>query len=48
MAQMTDVGATGLGRGGRMSRQRKRDVALRLLEVRTWRRCRARLGGRRR
>ena len=27
----TDGGATGLGRGGRMSRQRKRDAVLRLL-----------------
>lgn len=27
----TDAGATGLGRGGRMSRQRKRDAVLRLL-----------------
>ena len=26
-----DAGATGLGRGGRMSRQRKRDAVLRLL-----------------
>ena len=28
---MTDAGATNLGRGGRMSHQRKRDVVLRLL-----------------
>jgi transposase len=27
----TDAGVTGLGRGGRMSRQRKRDAVLRLL-----------------
>jgi transposase-like protein len=27
----TDAGATGLGRGGRMSRQRKRDAVVRLL-----------------
>ena len=27
----TEAGATGLGRGGRMSRQRKRDAVLRLL-----------------
>lgn len=31
MDATTDAGAAGLGRGGRMSRQRKRDAVLRLL-----------------
>ena len=41
MIEATERTGIGLGRGGRMSRQRKRDAVLRLLRGETWRSSRA-------